>query len=783
MTATIDAKVDRGVLGAGEVALTLVTVAVVGGFSRLFLDNSYFAKMAALAVVSHVLAAIVRRMGRNIVWSAVISAIGLAIVGGVVFYADTTFLGLPTFATREAASTDLRVAWNLFGTVKAPAPVEPGFVLAGAIAVWVVAFLADWAAFRVWSTLEALFPASIVFVFAALLGRGQHRLVATAIFGGAVLVFALLHRLAKSEMTCSWLAHDPNDGRIALARIGLFGTAAAVVLGLIVGPALPGAGEEAVLAWRDLDGGGASSSARVTVSPLVDIQARLVSQSSAEVFTVRSPSPDYWRLTALDRFDGVAWTSSGTYTRAGDNLQSRLPAAVPTRTLEQTFTIGKLAALWLPAAFEPAAVVDDGDTGARYESESGTLTVKEGKETSDGLVYTIQSRIPQRDKASVQAGTTATLPAEFRLRYTEIPQDLASELRGRLNSSATRTAMGITNNTPRIGNRSPYEQALLVQNWFRNTFTYDLKVAAGHSVNDIASFLDARKGYCEQFAGTFAAMMRALGVPARVAVGFTPGELQSDGLYHVRGEHAHAWPEVYLGGVGWVRFEPTPDRGGPGDEAYTGVTPAQEDGPIPDPSSVPATTAPSSTTDPGTVPPELDPNALEGEIATSGGGTAADDDAPSSIEGLEQILLVAVIIVLLAMLALGVVPFLKFVQRRQRRNRAVGQPRQEIGVSWAEAVDALGLLDLDASAASTPAEIAQRSAPTLGAAGPDLERLAELTTRATFDSTDPVADEVAAASSAARSVRSNVTHQVTRRRRAIRALDPRPLLPRAQLRG
>ena len=783
MTATVEARVDRGLLGVGEASLALVTIAVVGGFSRLFRENSYFGKMAALGLVSHALAIIVRRLGRNIVWSAAISAIGLAVVGGVVFYANTTFIGLPTLATRDAAVADLRLAWNLFGTVKAPVVVEPGFVLAGAIAIWVVAFLADWAAFRVWSTLEALFPASIVFIFGALLGRGQHRLMATAIFGGAVLAFALVHRLAKSEMTCSWLAHDPNDGRIALARIGLVGTGMAVVLGLVVGPALPGAGEEAVLAWRDLDGGGASAGARVTVSPLVDIQARLVSQSSAEVFTVRSPAPDYWRLTALDKFDGIAWTSSGTYTRAKDNLDTRLPSSVPTRTLEQTFTIEALAALWLPAAYEPAAVVDDGDTGARYEAESGTLTVKEGKETSDGLVYTIQSRIPQRDKASVQSGTTAGLSREFILHYTDVPSNVANTLRTFLGRPSTKSAMQLPAGV-NLSAKTPYEQALLVQNLFRTTFNYDLKVAAGHSVNDIQSFLREKRGYCEQFAGTFAATMRTLGVPARVAVGFTPGELQADGLYHVRGEHAHAWPEVYLEGPGWVRFEPTPQRGGPGDEAYTGVPSEQtvtgnpgEGAPVP-------TTPPGDPSDPTDTPTGgLTPEEIAAGIETAAGSGSSGSSSPSSVKGLEQILLVAVIIVLLTMLAFGVVPFVKFARRRRRRSRAVGQPRQEIGVSWAEAVDALGLLDLDASAAETPTELAHRSAATLGDASLHLDKLAELTTRANFDAAEPVADEVAAASTAARFLRSSITGRVTFRRRALRAIDPRPLLPRAQLRG
>ena len=775
MTATAEVRVDRGLLGVGEASLALVTVAVVGGFSRLFRDNSYFAKMAALALVSHALALIVRRLGRNIVWSAAISAIGLAVVGGVVFYADTTFIGLPTLATRDAAVADLRLAWHLFGTVKAPVVVEPGFVLAGAIAIWVVAFLADWAAFRVWSTLEALFPASIVFVFAALLGRGQHRLMATAIFGGAVLVFALLHRLAKSEMSLQ-LVGPRSQRRSYRARPhrARGHRLLAVVLGLVVGPALPGAGEQAVLAWRNLDGSGASAGARVTVSPLVDIQARLVSQSSAEVFTVQSATPDYWRLTALDRFDGTAWTSSGEYVRAKDDLQTRLPTSVPTHTLEQTFHIEALSALWLPAALRAGAVVDDGDSGARYEAESGTLTVKEGKETSDGLTYTIQSRIPERDKAAVQAGSTGALSREFVLRYTDVPISVANYLRSYLNQQSIRRAM------PNLLTKTPYDQAVTLQNFFR-TFTYDLNVAAGQSVTDIQSFLARRRGYCEQFAGTFAAIMRTLGVPARVAVGFTPGELESDGLYHVRGEHAHAWPEIYLDGVGWIRFEPTPGRGGPGDEAYTGVPAeqAQSDSPS---ASVPIPTTPPGDPNAVDVPPDLNPDDPFG-LSTAGGGTSGGSHSPSSVHGVEQILLVAGIIAALTMLTFGLVPFIKFAKKRRRRARAAGQPRQEIGVSWAETVDALALLDLDASAAETPTELAHRSAATLGDAAPYLEKLAELTTRANFDATEPVAGEVAEASSAARSVRSTISDRVTRRRRALRAIDPRPLLPRAQLRG
>ena len=116
-----------------------------------------------------------------------------------------------------------------------------------------------------------------------------------------------------------------------------------------------------------------------------------------------------------------------------------------------------------------------------------------------------------------------------------------------------------------------------LQNWFRTEFAYDLSVQAGNSDDAVRQFLRIRRGYCEQFSATFAAMARSLGIPARVAIGFTPGELRDDGLYHVYDRHAHAWPEVWFDGFGWVSFEPTPGRGEPGAESHTGVGAAQDD--------------------------------------------------------------------------------------------------------------------------------------------------------------------------------------------------------------
>ncbi len=110
----------------------------------------------------------------------------------------------------------------------------------------------------------------------------------------------------------------------------------------------------------------------------------------------------------------------------------------------------------------------------------------------------------------------------------------------------------------------------------------------------LAAFITTdRVGYCEQFAAAMAAMGRTLGIPSRVVVGFLHGESQADGRILYTSDDRHAWPEMYFGGVGWVRFEPTPG-------SRAGATPewTRQSINAADPSAVPSTTtAPSRAPD------------------------------------------------------------------------------------------------------------------------------------------------------------------------------------------
>ncbi|WP_448072719.1 DUF4129 domain-containing transglutaminase family protein [Georgenia yuyongxinii] len=106
---------------------------------------------------------------------------------------------------------------------------------------------------------------------------------------------------------------------------------------------------------------------------------------------------------------------------------------------------------------------------------------------------------------------------------------------------------------------------MAIQSYLRGSaFSYSLTLADpvpgpdGSPLDPISNFLETKVGYCVQFATAMVMMSRALGIPARLAVGFLPGAEGEDGTRTVVAADAHAWPELFIDGLGWTRFEPTP---------------------------------------------------------------------------------------------------------------------------------------------------------------------------------------------------------------------------------
>jgi hypothetical protein len=296
--------------------------------------------------------------------------------------------------------------------------------------------------------------------------------------------------------------------------------------------------------------------------------------------------------------------------------------------------------------------------------------------------------------------------------YTALPADLPPVV--------AETARRMTS-----GSRSPYESARMLQGFFQREFTYSLEVQPGHDGSAIEAFLRDRIGYCEQFAGTYAAMMRSLGIPARVAVGFTSGVAVSDGIWSVLGRNAHAWPEVWFDDIGWVAFEPTPGRGAPNAEAYTGLPPNQdlsgaESVAADQDDAPPPTTTPLAPTDEQL---ELD---LPDEFADpSGTNDGAEPATASSDVSLPWPWLLGAALVALFVAAPALV-------RSLRPKVASPSVEHQLARAWERATDAARLAGVPLHSSDTPIEVARRTARHMPVIARPMASLADAVTAATY---------------------------------------------------
>ena len=629
-----------------ELALLGVSLATIVGYARLFDDGAYFAPIALAAVLGHLLAAVLRRAGIGPLLATITHLAVLPLMLTALRYRETSTYLLPSGRTLDQLGDDLQASWEIFLDISAPVPAAPGFVVVAMATAWIVALVSDSLAFRLNATVEALAPATGLFLFSSILSDDRHRTASAALFVFSVLAFMLASRVARADGTGRWLATDATRGTRSLLFAGAVLALVALVPAVLAGPRLPGGDGEPVV---DLDGGGGSGD-RVTLSPLVDIRSRLIDQSDVVAFRVEASSPAYWRLTALDDFDGQIWSSSGSYDSAEGELPANPDDDQQAPRVNQRYEIAALDQIWLPAAFEPVHI-DSPDADVDYDAASSSLVVDSDIESSDGLRYEVLSILPHVLPDDLSAGT-AGLDLEFVERYTRLPA-AAEAVAGQYTAEA-------------VGSEDDaYQQALALQNWFRgDEFQYSLSAQRGHGTDALASFLDpetGRVGYCEQFAGAYAALARSLGLPARVAVGFTPGEPDPDDptFFEVRGLNAHAWPEVYFSGVGWVPFEPTPGRGNPAAELYTGVPADQA---TPDDPSTATTLVPSSVLPPDLSLPDRPTQTLP-ELSTP---TGATDD------GLDPVQLLLLGMALVAGLWLVGVPTAGAVRRARRRSRSRG---------------------------------------------------------------------------------------------------------------
>ena len=537
------------------VALLAIGVDSAAAFGRVYQGSTPGLRLGLPAAVAILLAAVLER--RHVLLAAVVSAVGLAFAVGLFLFPSTLWHGLPTASTLRAAGRAWARIGDIARTEVAPArPLAPLF-LAGLTAVWAAAFSAHALAVRARSPFLALLPPAALLAFPSILiSEGARPLyVLVFLMAALVLLFAdALRRVGQWGPITMWQGRRRlRLGPAASLRGARWLGVCCLGVAVLIPGILPGYRRPGLIDVRD-----PSIGASVSIDPLVYIKPQLIRSDPVPLFTVTASQPSYWRFAVLDTFDGQVWNSNNLDLSSGRDVQTGAltseprndAAGVAFHVVTQLYHFQALSQVWLPAAYDPVGIT--AGTALRYDPRSSMLVSPE--RTRTGFTYEVRSQIITPSKGMLDAVTSLDSPqARDYLALPNIPANIKA------------LAHKLTDDQP-----NPYEKVRAIQNYFRSQFRYDINAPAGHDVNHMEFFLFTSKaGYCEQFAGTMAVMLRAIGIPARVAVGFAPGRATPErNKYEVTTEDAHAWVEVLFPKFGWLMFEPTPTRRNPATASF-----------------------------------------------------------------------------------------------------------------------------------------------------------------------------------------------------------------------
>ncbi|WP_017591183.1 transglutaminase family protein [Nocardiopsis potens] len=498
-----------------------------------------------------------------------------------------------------------------------------------------------------------------------------------------------------------WAPHAGAAASRALGalRHGLLSAgvaAAALALALLVPVALPNLASGSVYQMAGPPG----LDRTVTTShPLVSLRHDLGSRSDAVVleYTTDASSPAYLRTFVLDAFDGTDWTMSPVRLDDGDVLDGEALPPVPGLIGGDHERVGYDITLmrdlqetaFLPLPYPTRELDLDGE----WYADPDSLMVF-GTSVQDPTPEYRVTGLDLRPDPARLTGSGAGSPDE---RFLVVPSGVDDRV--------ARLARSITEDAD-----DRLARAVALQDWFTGEggFRYDLSPPAlPEGADPLAHFLfDSRVGYCEQFAASMALMARQLGIPARVAVGYTSGTRTADGRWQVRESDAHAWPELYFPGQGWLRFEPTP-----GDGQGTASVPEYASGAPSAPSEPEAEESPSAAPEEseaaeeedGAASPDREDTAAPGREAPDSGGAAPGDGGGPWVAVALAAAAAAVLVLLPALL--------RAVRRRARAVRAgAAAPAAAAEAAWAEVRDLCLDLGLGWSEAESPRAAALRVA-------------------------------------------------------------------------
>ncbi len=457
---------------------------------------------------------------------------------------------------------------EFFGRMYAGAPNNDLLIFTLSIlwATWIISSIAAWSAFRVGGFWPAFLPGGVTLLTVAYFYSGPAN---ERLYLGLYLFFGLLllARFSLHEQTEDWRSHAVNfTGEVSFefARMALLAT----VVVLTVAWSASGRGVLQTLE-QDSRVGRAWDSARETFTRMFgELQAAgpgpgdyygqtlelggAVDLSPSPVFQVttsRTPDPGrfYWRAAAYDHYQDGRWELTASVGRAFDprrdslepeNSAGRVPVEAQFTVL--TPSISRLYLLAEPVWIDRAAWLDGDPDGFSVASARARALLP--NRTS----YLMRSAVLRVDQTSLRNAGQA-YSRWIRDSYLQLPSTITSRTRD--------LAHLIAGEQPTV-----YDKAEAITRYLRESIVYDTQIAPPPPESEPVDWLlfESPRGYCNYYATAEVILLRALGIPARMAVGFSQGEADASGqVFLIRESGAHAWPEVYFPNIGWVEFEPT----------------------------------------------------------------------------------------------------------------------------------------------------------------------------------------------------------------------------------
>jgi transglutaminase-like putative cysteine protease len=570
----------------------------------------FFQGLGAVSVVAAV-GALTRLRTLPVVACLAASLAGLLLYLNLVFEAGhSLLLVIPTPASMSRL-------WHLVDTGMSdanryapPAPDLPGLLILAAGGIGITAALADLIAVRLRSTALAGLPLLVLFSVPVMM-NAPHSQVGTALvfcLAGAGYL-AMLSADGRERirvwgrLVSLWRKDKEGPGvdTRALAAAGRRVGLASIVLALFAPLLIPGLHPSKLLSSGPGIGGtgGSGGSDAVGLPGVLSATIAALRQKHPSLvltYTTNAPrrlqegDPQYLQQYVFDTLTDSGWVSNYladptqiTSIPAAPGLTNPLASQLVTTTVHASaaLTSSPGTPVFLPVPYPPQAIT--APAGVWLINPDFMVYSGEGASIA-GKSYTVASQAvdPTAPELNQAPPPALNLSADLRLpRSYQLP-----ELR-KLAGQITR------------GANTEYGKVDALATWLARNGNYSESAPAIKDAAGLVTFLTkTRSGVCVQYAWAMTVLARLLGIPARMAAGYTAGTPTSKDHYVVTTKDDHAWPEVYFQEYGWVRFEPTPAGQGTSTTpnymtGAAGASPAGNGGPPVYPVSVP-TASPSS---------------------------------------------------------------------------------------------------------------------------------------------------------------------------------------------